>query len=112
MLEPITQQCAGPSKLNAHLPSDRRRVDSSDEDEPERPVWAPRRLHLKFDNGDYQQKEDTEQKPPIQRIEARRCDNLFIDSEVSVVGDGNNDKESDDKNNKLDGFIVADDMES
>ena len=32
MLAPSTQQRAGPSGLNVHLPPFRRRVDSSDED--------------------------------------------------------------------------------
>ena len=49
----LTQQRAGPSGLNAHLPPFRRRVDSSDEDEPERPLWPPRRPHVEFDVGDY-----------------------------------------------------------
>ena len=35
MLAPLTQQRAGPSGLNAHLPPFRCRVDSSDEDKPE-----------------------------------------------------------------------------
>ena len=55
MLAPPTPKRAEPSGLNAHLPPFRRRVDSSDEDEPERPVWPPRRLHLEFDDGDYEQ---------------------------------------------------------
>ena len=50
-----TQQRAGPSGLNAHLPPFRRHVDSSDEDEPERPLWQPRRPNLEFDYGDYEQ---------------------------------------------------------
>ena len=53
MPAPHTTELAGPSGLNAHLPSIRRRVDTSDEDEPERPVWPPRRSHLEFDDGDY-----------------------------------------------------------
>ena len=59
MPAPFTQQRAGLSGLNAHLPPFRRRVDSSDKDEPERPVWPPRRPHLEFDDGDYEQEEDT-----------------------------------------------------
>ena len=38
MPAPLTPQRAGASGLNAHLPLFRRRVNSSDEDEPERPV--------------------------------------------------------------------------
>ena len=56
---PPTWQRAGPSILNAHLPPFCLRVDSSDEDEPERPVWPPRRPHLEFDDGDYEQEENT-----------------------------------------------------
>ena len=56
---PVSPQRAGPSGLNAHLPPFRRRVDSSDKDEPELPVWPPRRPHLEFDDGDYEQEEDT-----------------------------------------------------
>ena len=59
MLAPPTPQRAGPSKLNAHLPPFRGRVDSSDEDEPERPMWLLRRPHLEFDDGDYEQEKDT-----------------------------------------------------
>ena len=56
MPAPPTPQRAGPSRLNAHLPPFRWRVDSFDEDEPERPVWPPRRPYLVLDDGDYEQK--------------------------------------------------------
>ena len=55
MPAPPTPERAGPSELNAHLPPFHRRVDSFDEDEPERPVWPPRCPHLDFDDGDYEQ---------------------------------------------------------
>ena len=67
MPEPPTQQRAGQSKLNAHLPPFRRRIDSSDEDEPVRPVWPPRRPHLELEDGDYEQESDTEPDPPRRR---------------------------------------------
>ena len=54
MPEQPTPQRAGPSGLNAHLPPFRRRIDSSDEDEPVRPVWPPRRAHLELEDGDYE----------------------------------------------------------
>ena len=111
MPAPLTQQHAGPSVLNAHLPPFRRRVDSSDEDEPERPVWPPRRPHLEFDNGDYKQEEDTEPEPPKRRKTARRSVNPFIDAEAVVDGDASNDEGSEDENDDLDRFIVADDIE-
>ena len=111
MLAPLTQQRARPSGLNAHLPPFLRRVDSSDEDEPERPVWPPRRPLLEFDDGDYEQEENTEQEPPIRRKKARRRVNPFIDSEAGVDGDASNDEESDNEKDDLDGFIVADDIE-
>ena len=53
MPTPPTPQRAGPSRLNAHLPPFRRRLDLSDEDEPKRPVRPPHRPHLEFDDGDY-----------------------------------------------------------
>ena len=46
MPAPVTPQRAGPSGLNAHLPQFCQCVDSSDEDEPERPVWPFRQPHL------------------------------------------------------------------
>ena len=67
MPAPPRQQRAGPSGLNTHLLPFRRRVDSSDEDEPERPLWPPRRPHLEFDDGDYEQEEDTEPEPRRRR---------------------------------------------
>ena len=84
MPAPPTRQRAGQSGLNAHLPPFRRRVDSSDEEEPERPVWPPRRPHWESDDGDYEQEEDTEQEPPRRRKKARRRVNVFIDAEPGV----------------------------
>ena len=69
-----------------------RRIDLSDEDKPERPVWPPRRPHLEFDNGDYEQEEDTEPEPPKQRTKARRRVNPFIDAEAGVDGDARYDE--------------------
>ena len=43
MPAPLTPQRAGPSGLNAYLPPFYRRVDFADVEEPERPVWPPRR---------------------------------------------------------------------
>ena len=60
MPAPVTPHRAGPSKLNAHLLLFRRRVDSFDEDETERLVWPPCRLHFGFDDGNYEQEEETE----------------------------------------------------
>ena len=111
MLAPPMQQRAGLTGLNVHLPPFCRCVDSSDADEPERPVWPPRRLHLEFDDGDYEQKEDTEPKPPIRRKQARRRVNPFIDAEAGVDGDASNDEGFDDSDDDLAGFIVADDID-
>ena len=36
--------------------------------------------------------------------------NPFIDAEAGVDGDASNDEESDEENDYLDGFIVADDI--
>ena len=106
-----TQQRAGPSGLNAHLPPFRRRVDLSDKDKPERPVWQFCRPHLEFDDGDYEQEEDTEPELPRRRKTARRRLNSFIEAEAGVDGDASNNEKSDDENDDLDGFIVADDIE-
>ena len=111
MPAPPPPQRAGPSRLNAHLPPFRRRVDSSDEEEPERPVWPPRRPHLEFDDGDYEQEEDTEPQPVRRRKNARRRENPFIDTEAGVDGNTSSDEQTDDENDDLDGFIVADDVE-
>ena len=66
---------------------------------------------MEFDDGDYELEEDTEQEPPRRRKIARRRLNPFIDSEAGVDLDASNDEESDDENDDLDGFIVADDIE-
>ena len=97
--------------MNAHLPPFRRRVDSSDEEEPEPPVWPPSRPRLEFDVGDYEQEEDIEPEPPRRRKRARRRANPFIDFEAGVDGEATGDEGSDDENDDLDGFIVADDVE-
>ena len=110
MPAPPPPQRAGPSGLNAHLPPFRRRVGSSDEEEPERPVWPPRRAHLEYDDGDYEQ-EDTEPQPVRRRKNARRRANSFIDTEARVEGNASGDENIDDENDDLDGFIVADDVE-
>ena len=111
MPAPFTPQRAGPSRLNAHLPPFRRRVDSFDEDEPERPVWPPRRPHLKFEDGYYEQEDDIEPQPVRRRNSARRRANPFIDTEAGVDGEASGDEQTDDENDDLDGYIVADDVE-
>ena len=107
---PVPPQRAGPSGLNAHLPPFRRRVDSSDEEKPERPMWPPRRPNLKFDDGDYEQNKDTEPQPVKRRNNARRRANPFINTEAAVNGNASGYENTDDKNDDLDGFIVADDV--
>ena len=106
-----TPQRAGPSGLNAHLPPFRRRVNSSDEDEPERPVWPPRRPQMEFDDGDYEKEEGTKPQPVRCRKSARRRTNPFIDAEAGVDGDASGDEGTDKENDDLDGYIVADDVE-
>ena len=83
---------AGPSAPNAHLPPFRRRVDSSDKEAPARPVLPPRRHHLEFDDGDYEQEEDTEPQPVRRRKSARRRANPYIDTEAGVNGDASGDE--------------------
>ena len=111
MQEPPTQQLAGPIGLNANLPPFRRRIDSSSEDELVWLVLPPRRPHLELEDGDYEQESDSELEPPRRRKKARRCTNPFIDAEACVEGDASNDKVTEDKNDDLDSFIVADDLE-
>ena len=108
MLAPLPPQRAEPSGLYAHLPPFRRRVDSSDEEEPERPVLPPRRPHLEFDDGDYEQEEDTEPQPVRRQKNARRRANPYIYTEAGVDGNASGDEKTDDENDDLDGFIVAD----
>ena len=107
MPPPRTPQRSRPSWLNAHLPPFRRRVNSSDEEEPERPVWPPRRPRLDFDLNDFEQEEDTAPEPPRHRKGAKRSANLFIDAEAGVDGEASNDEKRGDDNDNLDGFIVA-----
>ena len=110
MPAPPQPQRAGPSGLNAHLSPFRRRVDSSDEEEPERPLWPLRRPHLEFDDGNYEQ-EDTEPQPVRHRKNARRRANLFIDTEAGVDGNASCDEKTDDETDDVDGFIIADNVE-
>ena len=101
---------AGPSGLTAHLPPFRRRVDSSDEEKPERTVWPPRCPCMELYEGDYEQEEDAEREPPRCRKRVRRCVNPFIDAVAGVDGDASGDEGSDNDNDDDDGFIVADDV--
>ena len=107
---PPTQR-AGPSGIIAHAPVFRRRVDYSDEEEPERAVWPPRQTRLELKEADFEQEEEAEPQPPRRRKRARHRLNPFIDAEAGVDGDASGDEETDDENDDLDGFIVADDIE-
>ena len=111
MPAPSTKQRARSIGLNAHLPPFRRRVDSSNEDEPEWPLWPPRCPHLELDDGDYVQEKNTEPEPSRRRKTARRRVNPFIDAEAGVDGNARNDEGSEDENDDLDGVIVADVIE-
>ena len=73
-------------------------TDSSDEKEPERPVWPPRRPHFKLDDGDYEQEEETEIQPVRRRKNARLRANPFIDSEAGLNGNARNDDNTDGEN--------------
>ena len=75
MPEQPTPQRTGPSWLNAHLPPFRRRINSFDKDEPNRPVWPFFRPHLKLENSDYEQESDAESEPSRRRKNARRLNN-------------------------------------
>lgn len=54
MPAPPTPQCVVCSGINSYLPPFCYRIDSFDEIEPERPVLINRRLHLEFDDRDYE----------------------------------------------------------
>ena len=110
MPAPLSPQRAGPSWLNAHAQPFRRRVNSSDEEKPEQPVWPPRSLLMEFDDGDYEQ-EVAEPEPPRRRKTARHRANPFFDVMAGVDGDVSTDEGSWDGNGDLDGFIIADDLE-
>ena len=104
-------QSAKLSGVNADLPPFRSRVDSSDQEEQERPAWPRRRQHIKFDDGDYKQDEDVESEPPRRRKRERCSANPLIDADAGADEDARGEKEFDDVNDDLDGFIVADDIE-
>ena len=108
---PVTPQRDGPCELNANFSPFRRRVDLSDEDEPERPVYPFRRPHLEFDDGDYEQEEYTELYLVRRRKSAQRRANPLIEGEAGVDGDASGDEGTDNENNDLDCFIVAHDEE-
>ena len=107
---PPTPQLAGPSGLSAYLPPFRRRVDSSDEQEPKRLVWPPCRPHMEFDDNDYEHDKNVDLKPARRRKRARLRANLFIDAKAGVDKDASGDEGTDDEIDNLDGFIVADDV--
>ena len=86
-------------------------MDSSDIEEPERLVWPPRRLHMEFDNRNYKHEEDTAPEPPRRRIKVNCRANSFINPEAGMDGDGSGDNRTDDENDDLTGFIVANDVE-
>ena len=74
-------------------------------------MLPPRRPHLEFDDNDYEQEEDTEPQPVRRRKNARRRANPFIDTEAGVRGNASCDENTDDENDDLVGFILADDVE-
>ena len=86
-------------------------MDSFDEEEPERPVWPPSRPHMKFDDVNYDQEEDTQPQPVKRRKNARRRANPFIDTEAGVNGNASGDEQTDDEDDDLDSFIEADNVE-
>ena len=110
MPAPSTLQRAGPSGLNAHLPTFQCCVDSFDGEASEQPVWPPRRPRMSLDVDVNEHHEDIEPEPQRRQKRARRQANSFFDSEASVDGEASGDEGSDDENNDLDGFIVADNV--
>ena len=74
-------------------------------------MWPLHRPNLEFDDGDSEQEEDIEPQTVRRRKNARRRANPFIDTEAGVDGTASGDEKTDDENDDLDGFIVADDVE-
>ena len=74
-------------------------------------MWPPRRPHLEFDDGNYEHEEDTEPQPERRRKNARFRSIPFIDTEAGVDGNASGDEKTNDENDDLDYFIVADDVE-
>ena len=73
-------------------------------------MWPFRRPHLELEDCDYEQESDAEPEPPRGRKKARSRTNPFIDDEAGVDGDANGDERTEDENNDLDGFRVADNV--
>ena len=105
MPAPPTQQRAGQSGLNAHLPPFRHRVDSSDEEEADRLFLLPRRLQLEFYDGDYRPEEDTEPELLRRGKKTRLRMNPFIDADAGVDGDASNNDGFEDENDDLDDLL-------
>ena len=74
-------------------------------------MWLPRRPHLEFDDGDYEQEKDTEPQPVRHRKSARHRANPFINAKAGVYGDASGDEGTENENDDLDGVIIADDVE-
>ena len=113
MPAPPTPQSAGASGLYAQLPSFRTRIDSSDEEEPEQPVWPPRRLRLEMVEEDNNLEQDKEINVPKRQKKATRRANMFIDTETGVDEDASDDEDiaNENSDDDLDRFIVADDID-
>ena len=73
-------------------------------------MWPPRRPRLELEEAEYEQ-EDNEPEPPRRRKRARRRVNPFIDAEAGVDKDASGDEGTEEENDELDGFLVADDVE-
>ena len=65
---------------------------------------------MEFDDGNYEQEEETEPDPPRHRNKARRRAYPFIDDEADVDGEASGDEGIHNENDYLDGSIVADDV--
>ena len=66
---------------------------------------------MKLEEANYEQQENAETDPPRRRKRARRHVTPFIDAEAGVDGDASKDELTDDKNDDLNGFLVADNVE-
>lgn len=86
------------------------RVESFDKINLKRTVLPPSCLHIEFDDGDYEQKENAEPKLPNCKKQARRRVNRLINGTAGVDGDASGNTIIKNKNNDFAKFIIVNDI--
>ena len=74
-------------------------------------MWPPCRPHLEINDDDYEQEQEIEPQPVRHRKSALRRANPFIEAKAGVDGYATGDEGTDDENDDLEGFIIANDVE-